>query len=141
MRFAPTHSKKSVAQTGIKEIEQEIAFLRLLSGATGSPLPSFVYFVGLFGSLIGIALGFDSINREIASGSMLKMLSNPIRRDNVVGKIVAGLLIILLLISCAASLVVGFTMLIAGFGPDIEGPFELYTSSSHPFCTSGFGSG
>ena len=117
---------QSVAQAGIREAEQEIAFLRLLSGATGSPLPSFVYFVGLFGPIIGIALSFDSINREVASGSMLRMLSNPIRRDNIItGKIVAGLLIVLLLISCATSLVVGFTMLMAGFGPGVEGAFRI----------------
>jgi ABC-2 type transport system permease protein len=130
---------QSVAQTGVKETEQEIAFLRLLSGATGSPLPSFVYFVGLFGPIIGIALSFDSINREIASGSMLKMLSNPIRRDNViVGKIAAGLLVILLLISCATSLVVGFTMLIAGFGPGIEGAFRIIYFVFASFLYIGF---
>jgi len=117
---------QSVAQARIKEVEQAIAFLRLLSGTAESPLPSFVYFIGLFGPIIGIALGFDSINREVASGSMLKILSNPIRRDNIItGKIIAGLLIILLLISCATSLVVGFVMLIAGFGPSIEGAFRI----------------
>ncbi len=117
---------QSVAQARIKEVEQAIAFLRLLSGTAESPLPSFTYFIGLFGPIIGIALSFDSINREVASGSMLKMLSNPIRRDNIItGKIIAGLLIILLLISCATSLVVGFIMLIAGFGPSIEGAFRI----------------
>ena len=117
---------QSVAQARIREAEQAITFLRLLSGTGEAPLPSFVYFVGLFGPIIGIALSFDSINREVASGSMLKMLSNPIRRDNIItGKIVAGLLIILLLISCATSLVVGFVMLIAGFGPGIEGAFRI----------------
>ena len=117
---------QSVAQARIKETEQEIVFLKLLSGTAQSPLPSFVYFVGLFGPIIGIALGFDSINREIASGSMLKILSNPIRRDNIItGKIVAGLLVILLLISCATSLVVGFIMLMAGFGPGVEGAFRI----------------
>jgi len=117
---------QSVVQARIREAEQEIAFLRLLSGATGSPLPSFAYLVDLFGPIIGIALSFDSINREVASGSMLRMLSNPIRRDNIItGKIVAGLLIILLLISCATSLVVGFAMPMAGFGPGVEGAFRI----------------
>jgi len=100
--------------------------------------------VGLFGPIIGIALSFDSINREVASGSMLKMLSNPIRRDNIItGKIVAGLLIILLLISCATSLVVGFAMLMAGFGPGVDGAFRIiyFVFASFLYVGLWFGAG
>lgn len=116
---------QSIAQGAIREVEQTIAFLRLLTGGGGSIL-SFVYFVGLFGPIVGVALSFDSVNREIASGSMLKLLSNPIHRDSIIlGKIVAGLLVILLIVFSSTGIVTGFNILLAGFGPTVEGAFRI----------------
>ncbi|MEM2607275.1 MAG: ABC transporter permease subunit, partial [Candidatus Bathyarchaeia archaeon] len=117
---------QSIAQGTIREVEQTIAFLRLLTGGGGSPILSFVYFVGLFGPIVGVALSFDSVNREIASGSMLKLLSNPIHRDSIIlGKIVAGLLVILLIVFSSTGIVTGFNILLAGFGPTVEGAFRI----------------
>jgi len=117
---------QSILQGPMRETEQTLAFLRLLTGGGGSPTLSFAYFIGLFGPIVGIALSFDSINREMASGSMLKIFSNPIYRDSVIlGKIIAGLLIILLITFSSTGIVVGFNMLVAGFGPTIEGAFRI----------------
>lgn len=129
---------QSIAQGPIRETEQTVAFLRLLTGGGGSQILSFIYFIGLFGPIVGIALSFDSINREMASGSMMKVLSNPIHRDSVIlGKIVAGLLIILLIVFSSTGIVVGFNMLLAGFGPTLEGAFRIIYFATASFLYIG----
>ena len=56
---------------------------------------SFVQFIGFFGPLIGIILGFDSINRERVSRTLSKLLSQPIYRDSVINaKFMAGVVTI-----------------------------------------------
>ncbi|MEM1550517.1 MAG: ABC transporter permease subunit [Candidatus Bathyarchaeia archaeon] len=130
---------QSIVQGSIRETGQTIAFLRLLTGGGISPILSFVYFIGLFGPIVGIALSFDSINREMASGSMLKVLSNPIYRDSVIlGKIIAGLLIVLIIIFSSTGIVVGFNILLAGFGPTLEGAFRIIYFAVASFLYIGF---
>jgi len=52
---------------------------------------SLVQFVAFFGPLIGLVLGFDSINREKSAGTMSKLVSQPIFRDSIInGKFLAG---------------------------------------------------
>ncbi len=55
-------------------------------------LPSFVALIGFLGPLLGIAFGFDAINQERADGTLPRLVSQPIHRDDVVnGKFAAGL--------------------------------------------------
>ncbi|MEM1586110.1 MAG: ABC transporter permease subunit [Candidatus Bathyarchaeia archaeon] len=129
---------QSIAQGPIRETEQTMVFLRLLTGGERAQILSFVYFIGLFGPIVGISLSFDSINREMASGSMLKVLSNPIYRDSVIlSKIIAGLLIILLIVFSSSGIVVGFNMLLAGFGPTLEGTFRIIYFATASFLYIG----
>ena len=61
---------------------------------TQSPerIPSFVALIGFLGPLLGIAFGFDAINQERSEGTLPRLVSQPIHRDDVVnGKFVAGL--------------------------------------------------
>ncbi|MEM3180714.1 MAG: ABC transporter permease subunit, partial [Candidatus Bathyarchaeia archaeon] len=52
--------------------------------------------------------------------------SNPIYRDSIIlGKIIAGILIILLIVFSSTGIVTGFNILLAGFGPTIEGTFRI----------------
>lgn len=56
---------------------------------------SLVQFVAFFGPLIGLILGFDSINRERNEGTLSKIISQPIYRDTFVnGKFLAGVIVI-----------------------------------------------
>ena len=49
-------------------------------------------FLGFFGPLVGITLGFDSISGEYARGTLSRVLSQPIYRDSLInGKFFAGL--------------------------------------------------
>jgi ABC-2 type transport system permease protein len=77
----------SMVGMGIQEESKGAAkptllFLWLFT-STGK-LFSFVQFIGFFGPLIGIFLGFDSINRERVSRTLSKLASQPIYRDSII---------------------------------------------------------
>src|SRR5579884_311714 len=70
---------------------QAFVFLRLFTASSGN-LPPFAAFIGFLGPLLGIAFGFDSINSEQARGTLGRLLSQPIYRDDVInGKFLAGM--------------------------------------------------
>src|SRR5205085_12639225 len=70
---------------------QSFVFLRLFTSSSGS-LPPFASFIGFLGPLLGVSFGFDAINSEQARGTLGRLLSQPIYRDDVInGKFLAGL--------------------------------------------------
>lgn len=82
---------------------------------------SIIYLIGQLGPLIGIALGFDSISKEMESGSILLLLSCPIYRDTILnGKIFSGLLTILLTLGTSITLLTGFILAYIGIAPTLE---------------------
>ncbi|HID04460.1 MAG TPA: hypothetical protein EYP20_01500, partial [Aigarchaeota archaeon] len=98
---------QELAQVGLTKFESDVIFLVLFSGAA-SPTPSFIFFLSVLASILGIALGFDAVNREIASGSMVRLLSNPIYRDSIlVGKIIGGFITIALVIGSIMGILAG----------------------------------
>jgi ABC-2 type transport system permease protein len=61
-------------------------------------------FVAIVAPLLGVAFGFDSVNGERAEGTLPRLLSQPIHRDDVInGKFAAGL----------SAIALGLTMMIA----------------------------
>jgi ABC-2 type transport system permease protein len=103
----------SVVGMSIKEETSGMAkpallFLYLFT-STGK-LFSFVQFIGFFGPLMGIVLGFDAINRERASRTLSKLVSQPIYRDAIInGKFAAGVVTI-------AIILVAIVLVISGLG-------------------------
>ncbi len=66
-------------------------FIFLLLFTSTGKLFSFVQFIGFFGPLIGIILGFDAINRERTGRTLSKLVAQPIYRDAIInGKFLAG---------------------------------------------------
>ena len=54
-----------------------------------------VSFIGLVAPLLGLAFAFDSVNGERSQGTLPRLLSQPIHRDDVInGKFAAGLAVI-----------------------------------------------
>ena len=91
----------------------KVPFLLLFS-APGA-LFSMVQFVAFFGPLIGLVLGFDSINRERAHGTLIKLVSQPIYRDAVInGKFLAG-------VATIATILVSIVLVVSGFGLALVG--------------------
>jgi len=85
-----------------------LLFLWLFT-STGK-LFSFVQFIGFFGPLIGIFLGFDSINRERVARTLSKLASQPVYRDSIINaKFLAGMTTITIVL-------VGIVLIISGLG-------------------------
>jgi len=78
-------------------------------------------FVGLFAPLLGIAFGFDAVNVERSEGTLPRLVSQPIHRDDVInGKFAAGLTVIAIALVAMVLLVGGFGILRLGIVPDIS---------------------
>jgi ABC-2 type transport system permease protein len=80
-------------------------------------------FVGIVAPLLGLAFAFDAVNSERAEGTLPRLLSQPIYRDDVInGKFVAGLGVIGIVLISVVMLIAGFGMFRLGIvphGPEI----------------------
>jgi len=103
----------------------EFVFLMLFT-STG-PLFSLVQFVAFFGPLIGLVLGFDSINRERTSGTLSKLASQPIYRDAIInGKFLAGVIVIFIMLTSILLVVSGLGLKVIGVVPGVEEVWRLF---------------
>jgi ABC-2 type transport system permease protein len=83
-------------------------------------LPSVVGFLAMVGPLLGLAFAFDSINGERADGTLPRLLSQPIHRDDVInGKFAAGLAVISLVLVVMVLAVTAFALIRLGIVPGI----------------------
>ena len=99
----------------------QFVFLMLFT-STGAMF-SLVQFVAFFGPLVGLVLGFDTINRERNEGTLSKLLSQPIYRDVVInGKFLAGVVVISVMMISIILVITGLGLLTLGIVP---GPEEL----------------
>jgi len=82
---------------------------------------SLVQFVAFFGPLIGLVLGFDSINREKSAGTMSKLVSQPIFRDSIInGKFLAGVTTVAIIFVSIVLVISGLGLRVLGVVPGIE---------------------
>lgn len=101
-------------------IPAHYVFLLLLT-ASGETVFSLATFLGFFGPLVGITLGFDSISGEYARGTLSRVLSQPIYRDAFInGKFLAGLTTVAVLWGSILLLVIGLGITLLGFPPTGE---------------------
>jgi len=97
----------------------QAGFLAIFSGSQFGF--SFTYLMVYFGPIVGLALGFDAINKERTSGSLSVLLSQPIFRDSVInGKFLAGTAALSLLTGSTIGIMTGIAIPILGFGPALE---------------------
>ena len=83
---------------GLVQARVERSFLLLFRASTGA-LPPFLFFIIYFGPLLGIALGFDAINKERSKNTLVRLLSNPVHRDAVInGKFLSGFCIVAIVV-------------------------------------------
>jgi len=96
----------------------QFVFLKIFTSS--GPL-SLVQFVVFFGPLIGLVLGFDSINRERSSGTLSKLASQPIYRDAIInGKFLSGVATIAIMVTSIVLVVSGLGITLIGVEPGIE---------------------
>jgi len=95
-------------------------FLKLFTHSDGT-LPSFIVFVSFLGPLLGISLGFDSINQEQNKGTLSRILAQPVYRDYVLNaKFLAALIVLSILFAVLSLLVLGFGLIFIGIPPTAE---------------------
>ncbi|MEE9202641.1 MAG: ABC transporter permease [Dehalococcoidia bacterium] len=104
----------------VESVPTEFVFLRLFTTGSGL-LPSFVAFLGFFGPLIGLALGFDAISGERSRGTLSRLLSQPVYRDAVInGKFLAGATTVGVVFLAIFLIIAGMGMWMLGFPPAVE---------------------
>lgn len=100
--------------------EGSFFFLKLFTISDGT-LPSYIVFISFLGPLLGISLGFDSINSEQRKGTLSRIMSQPIYRDYILNaKFIAALIILSVLLFALAFLVMGFGLIFIGIPPTPE---------------------
>jgi ABC-2 type transport system permease protein len=96
-------------------------FVFLMLFTSTGPLFSLVQFVAFFGPLIGLIVGFDSINRERSSGTLSRLASQPIYRDAIInGKFLSGVATIAIIVISIILVVSGMGLALIGVVPGIE---------------------
>ena len=95
-------------------------FLRLFTMAR-EPVPAFVGFLGFLVPLTAIALAFDTVNGEFNQRTMSRVLAQPIYRDALLlGKFLAGLFTLALVLTTIWLLIMGLGILRLGVPPSGE---------------------
>ena len=97
---------------------QDAGFVYIFSGTRMSF--SFIQTMVYFGPLLGLALGFDAINKERANGTLSILLGQPIFRDSVInGKFMAGAAALATLVVGTIGIMSGLAIPMLGFGPTL----------------------
>jgi len=103
-----------------RDPEDTFFFLKLFTHTDGT-LPSFIVFITFLGPLLGISMGFDSINSEQNKGTLSRILAQPIYRDFLLNaKFIAAIVVLSVLFFALSLLVLGFGLLFVGIPPTPE---------------------
>lgn len=103
-------------------------FLTLFTLTTDTLRFSFMALLGFLLPLLGIAYGFDAVSGERSRGTLPRLVSQPIHRDDVVnGKFVAGLSVISLTLGVVLLIVSGIGIFSLGIVPEVSDVFRLVT--------------
>ncbi|MDN4068527.1 ABC transporter permease [Paenibacillus vini] len=101
---------------------ESFLFLRMFTLTSSSlAVPSFATFLSWLGPLLGIALGFDAVNSERNKGTLGRLLSQPIYRDDfIIAKFISSLFLIFIVVFSLGFLVMGLSLLTIGYPPSPE---------------------
>lgn len=89
-------------------------YLKLLT-TTDNSIPPFHVFLSFLAPLLGISLGFDAINAEQNSGTLTRLLAQPVYRDNVLlAKFASALVLIAVLFFVLVLWMIGGGLLLTG---------------------------
>jgi ABC-2 type transport system permease protein len=102
------------AVSNTQDPDRMFLYLKLLTTTDGT-LPPFHVFMSFLGPLLGISLGFDSINSEQNNGTLTRLMAQPIYRDNL---LLSKFTSAILLVSC---LFVSLSLLMIGAGLFLTG--------------------
>jgi ABC-2 type transport system permease protein len=110
----------------------EFVFLALFTSsaintATGLIPSSFLSLMAILIPVFGIILGLDAINSEKNDGTLSRLVSQPIYRDNIINaKFLAGVITIAILLLATVLLASGIGIRIIGVAPGAEEVWRLF---------------
>lgn len=105
------------ATQNLRSAQGSFLFLKLFTAAP-DPLPAFVGFLGILVPLMAIALAFDAVNSEFNRRTMSRVLAQPVYRDAILlGKFLAGLFTLALVLTTIWLLVIGIGIVTLGVPP------------------------
>lgn len=100
--------------------DSNFVFLKLYT-ASGNSIPSFMSFIALLGPIVGLALGFDAVNSERMSGTLNRLVAQPIYRDSIIiGKFLAGTAVIAAIVYTVGIALGALGILASGLTPTGE---------------------
>lgn len=112
MYVALGNIKSSVGNTD--DPDHIFLYLKLLT-TTDNSIPPFHVFLSFLGPLLGISLGFDAINSEQNNGTLIRLMAQPVYRDNLLlAKFVSALIVVSALFLALALLMIGGGLLLTG---------------------------
>lgn len=124
--FASLYGALSGLESAIQN-DNHFVFLKLYT-TTGNSIPSFMSFIALLGPFVGLVLGFDAVNSERSSGTLNRLVAQPIYRDSVIiGKFLAGSTIILIMVFSMGIAVGAIGVLQTGLMPETEEMLRILT--------------
>ena len=116
----PVYAASGAIRDAAEQASGAVAVFLAMFTIGADPVPSFVALVGFLAPLLGIAFGFDAINGERSQGTLPRLLSQPIHRDDVVnGKFAAGIGMIAVALVATMLLVSGIGLLRLGIAPSL----------------------
>jgi ABC-2 type transport system permease protein len=90
------------------------------------PIPAFVALIGFIVPVLGIAFGFDAVSGERSEGTLPRLVSQPIYRDDVInGKFAAGLAVISFILITVTLIIAAVTIFRLGIAPTAEDVVRL----------------
>lgn len=95
----------------------DFPFLKLFTVSANS-IPSYSSLMALMGPFIGIFMGFDAINSERTEGTLNRLISQPLYRDNIIiGKFLAGIFITAVMVFSSGILIAAVGIYTTGLIP------------------------
>jgi len=89
-------------------------YLKLLT-TTDNTIPPFHIFLSFLAPLLGISLGFDAVNSEQNSGTLTRLMAQPVYRDNLLlAKFVSALVMVSTLFLALTLLMIGGGLILTG---------------------------
>ena len=108
------------------ENDSNFVFLKLYTSG-GSSIPSFTSFIALLGPIVGLALGFDAINSERSSGTLNRLVAQPIYRDSIIiGKFLAGTAVIAIMVFSMGIAIGAIGIYTTGLVPETEEVLRIF---------------
>ena len=108
------------AVNNVKDPDHLFLYLKLLTTTDGN-LPAFHVLLSFLGPLLGISLGFDAVNSEKQNGTLVRILAQPVYRDNLLlSKFTGSLVLVGVLFLVLTLIMVGAGIFVTGVMIEVE---------------------